>query len=283
LYSYSIVSPVKNEVNNIQQTIDSVIKQSIIPFEWIIVDDSSTDGTSMILKKASEKYPWIKIVKCGENNNIDYSSRVVFLFNYGFSRLSKKVDFISKLDGDVSFEPNFFEIILEDFHKDPKLGIASGHLTVNHIPEQIPNTPFTCTRGATKIYRSACLEDIGGIIPFQGWDTLDNVAARSKGWETKIIPVYFEHLKEEGSKVGNKYFSSFRTGFYNGSVPYLWSYFLAKIVSKLFSTPIIIGSFLQLAGYIKARSFNNIKPFPEFIVRQLQAEQKTTLKSILTK
>lgn len=281
--TYSIITPVKNEINNIQKTIDSVINQTITPVEWIIVDDSSTDGTETILKKTSEKFPWIKVVKCDENKLKDYSSRVVFLFNYGFNNLSKKADFISKLDGDVSFAPTFYQNILEAFNANPKLGIASGHLTINNVPEQIIKTPFVCTRGATKIYRTKCLEDIGGIIPFQGWDTLDNVAARSAGWQVAIIPEYFEHLKEEGSKVGNKYYSSFRTGFYNGSIPYLWSYFLAKIGSKIISKPIVIGSVLQLAGYIKGRYFNSVRPFPEFIVKQLHIEQKETLKSFLSK
>lgn len=281
--SYSIISPVKNEVHVIQKTIDSVLNQSVKPVEWIIVDDSSTDGTERILKELSGKFTWIKVVKCDENKIKDYSSRVVFLFEYGFRYLSKQVNFISKLDGDVSFGPDFFNNILEAFNKNSKLGIASGHLTINKIPEQIIKTPFVCTRGATKVYRIKCLSDIGGIIPFQGWDTLDNVAARSKGWEVAILPEYFEHLKEEGSKVGNIYFSSFRTGFYNGSIPYLWIYFIVKVATKLLSKPIIIGSVLQFAGYIKARYFSKLRPYPDSIVKQLHFEQRKTLKFLFSR
>lgn len=279
--NYSIITPVKNEINFIQKTIDSVLSQTITPFEWIIVDDSSTDGTEDIIKKASENFTWIKVIKCDENKLKDYSSRVVFLFNYGFNQLSKKVDYISKLDADVSFSPTFYQNILAAFNNNPKLGIASGHLTENNIPEKIIKTSFICTRGATKIYNIKCLEDIGGIINFQGWDTLDNVAARAKGWEVAIVTEYFEHLKKEGSKVGNIFFSNFRTGFYNGSVPYLWIYFLIKISSKIFNKPFFIGSFLQLIGFIKGRYFSKLKPFPAFIVNQLHFEQKESLKAIL--
>jgi biofilm PGA synthesis N-glycosyltransferase PgaC len=282
MVTYSIISPVKNEKSNIQKTIDSVLNQIIKPIEWIIIDDSSHDGTEIILKKTAEKYPWIKVIKCHENQLKDYSSRVVFLFNYGFNKLSQKVDFISKLDGDVSFDSEFYKNILNAFLDNPKLGIASGHLTKNNIPEPILKTPFICTRGATKTYRMKCLEDIGGIITFQGWDTLDNVAARSKGWEVAILPEYFEHLKLEGSKVGNSYFSSYRTGFYNGSIPYLWIYFLVKITSILLSKPIILGSILQLSGYIKGRYFNKNRPYPEYIVKQLHFEQSKTLNSIFS-
>jgi biofilm PGA synthesis N-glycosyltransferase PgaC len=280
---YSIITPIKNELNVIEKTIESVVNQILLPKEWIIVDDGCDDGSEIIIRNAAEKHNWIKVVKCDVNTLKDYSSRVVFLFNFGFNRLSKQVDFVSKLDGDVSFEPSFYQKILKSFEVNPKLGIASGHLTINKIPEEIIKTPFVCTRGATKIYRTICLENIGGIIPFQGWDTLDNVAARAKGWEVAILPEYFEHLKEEGSKVGNIYYSSFRTGFYNGSIPYLWLYFLVKITFRLVSKPLIIGSFLQIIGYIKGRYFNKFRPYPDFIVKQLHYEQKKTLQSYFKK
>lgn len=280
---YSIITPVKNERNYIEKTIDSVINQIILPVEWIIVDDESNDGTEMILNKVAEEYHWIKIIKPETNQIKDYSSRVVHLFNYGYKQLTEKVDYISKLDGDVSFNSNFYKNILTAFENNPKLGIASGHLTINNIPEEIIKTPFICTRGATKIYSVKCLQDIGGIISFQGWDTLDNVAARARGWDVEIFPEYFEHLKEEGSKVGNKLYSSFRTGSYNGSVPYLLSYFMLKVLSKVFTKPYFIGSILQMCGYLKGRFFSKHRPFPIYIVNQLHKEQKRTLKEIFFK
>lgn len=277
---YSIITPVKNERNYIEKTIDSVINQIILPVEWIIVDDESNDGTEMILNKVAEEYHWIKIIKPETNQIKDYSSRVVHLFNYGYKQLTEKVDYISKLDGDVSFNSDFYKNILIVFEKNPILGIASGHLTIDNIPEEIIKTPYTCTRGATKVYRIKCLEDIGGIISFQGWDTLDNVAARAKGWQVEIVPEYFEHLKEEGSKVGNKFYSNFRTGYYNGSVPYLLSYFILKALSKFFTKPYFVGSMFQIFGYVKGRFFSKKRPFANYIVNQLHKEQKDTLRKM---
>lgn len=274
---YSIITPVKNEISTIKRTITSVLNQTLLPKEWIIVDDSSSDGTEIILNEISKKYDWIKIFRPTNFQVDDYSSRVVYLFNYGFQQIKEKVDFVSKLDADVSFDKNFYKNILQSFEANPKLGIASGHLCINGIPEKIRFSNFVCTRGATKVYRVKCLEDIGGIIPFQGWDTLDNVAARAKGWEVKILPEYFEHLKEEGSRVGSKIFSHYRTGYYNGSIPYFWLYFFIKASSKFFSKPIFLGGLLQIIGYIKARLFSNFRPFPDFIVKQLQYEQKQIL------
>jgi len=280
MISYSIITPVKNEVLNIATTIESVVNQSMLPVEWVIIDDNSNDGSEIILTKAAEKYSWIKLIKPEEYKIDDYSSRVVHLFNYGLKKIGKPVDFISKLDGDVSFNSNFYSNILKQFQNNPKLGIASGYLTIKNIPEKNQNTNYICTRGATKVYRLNCLNDIGGIICFQGWDTLDNVAARALSWEVAILPEYFEHLKEEGSKVGNKYYSQYRTGVYNGAVPYLWGYFLLKAISKTFNTPFFIGALLQIAGYINGRFFSKLHPYPEFIVNRLHFEQRETLKSL---
>ncbi|RPI66248.1 MAG: glycosyltransferase family 2 protein, partial [Ignavibacteriales bacterium] len=43
---YVIISPVKNEEKYISYTLESVVNQTRLPEEWIIVDDGSTDNTS---------------------------------------------------------------------------------------------------------------------------------------------------------------------------------------------------------------------------------------------
>jgi hypothetical protein len=157
------------------------------------------------------------------------------------------------------------------------LAVASGHLHINGIPEQIDKNQLVCTRGATKVYRLAFLEEIGGLVSYQGWDTLDNVAARAKGWEAKIVNVPFEHLKTEGARVGNFVYRHVRNGFYNGTIPFYFPYFLIKIGVKLFKTPLIISSLLMLWGYCKARIIGVKSPYPMYMVSRLRYEQKSFL------
>lgn len=40
-----LISPVRDEEKYIEKTIQSVASQTILPVEWVIVDDGSTDGT----------------------------------------------------------------------------------------------------------------------------------------------------------------------------------------------------------------------------------------------
>jgi glycosyltransferase involved in cell wall biosynthesis len=52
---FSIITIVYNDVQNIEQTINSVINQTYKNFEYIIIDGGSTDGTVDIIKKYSKR------------------------------------------------------------------------------------------------------------------------------------------------------------------------------------------------------------------------------------
>src|SRR6266478_7121974 len=43
--SYVLITPARNEAKFIELTIQSVIRQTILPVKWVIVSDGSTDGT----------------------------------------------------------------------------------------------------------------------------------------------------------------------------------------------------------------------------------------------
>ena len=59
-YKISIVIPTFNRIGLLQRAIDSVLSQSLKPYEIIVVDDGSTDGTGDIIK---QKYKSIKIIQ----------------------------------------------------------------------------------------------------------------------------------------------------------------------------------------------------------------------------
>ena len=51
---YIIITPVKNEEKYIRYKLDSVIAQTVLPEEWIVVDDGSSDNTSVIVEEDIE-------------------------------------------------------------------------------------------------------------------------------------------------------------------------------------------------------------------------------------
>ena len=60
MMNISVVIPTYNRVELLKRSIDSVINQTIKPFEIIIVDDGSNDGTEAMVKK---KYDSLKLIK----------------------------------------------------------------------------------------------------------------------------------------------------------------------------------------------------------------------------
>ena len=50
LIPLAIVSPVRNEAQYVQKTLDAMVAQTVQPAEWLFVDDGSTDDTKSIIE-----------------------------------------------------------------------------------------------------------------------------------------------------------------------------------------------------------------------------------------
>ena len=78
----SIIMPVYNEDKYLHAAIDSILSQTFDNFEFIIIDDASTDNSLQIIKSYTDKRI---ILICNEYNVGNYPSR-----NRGFSRRSPR-------------------------------------------------------------------------------------------------------------------------------------------------------------------------------------------------
>ena len=278
--SYSIITASKNEVKLIRKTLESVIKQTVLPIQWIIIDDDSNDGTAKIIEDYQKKYEWISNYKLKDfQPNIKGGARVGYLMNYAISKINKKTDYICKLDSDTEFEANFFERLFDEFNKNSNLGIASGILIEKGKPEKKDEND---TRGACMIVRYEIFQKTGGFFESRGRgeDQTLSIAARYYGWQTKSFPIYIRHLKFEGSKYSNLH-NAFITGYYKGSIPYLFLFFLVTQTKHIFKKPFFVGSILQFIGYFYSRFVIKYKPFPKYIHSQIIFEQKQTLVNII--
>lgn len=57
-----IVTPVRDEAQFITTTIQSMLGQTLLPIEWIIVNDGSKDETESIIKEFMTKASFIRYV-----------------------------------------------------------------------------------------------------------------------------------------------------------------------------------------------------------------------------
>jgi biofilm PGA synthesis N-glycosyltransferase PgaC len=191
---YVVITPVRDEEEHLQSTIESMIRQTVLPAEWVIVDDGSKDGTGKIIDEYASRYSWIKAVHRTDRGFRKAGGGVVDAFNDGYRALaSSDWDFMTKFDGDLTFEPDYFAKCFDEFHRDEKLGVGGGVICyVDGGKKRFEEAPAFHVRGATKIYRKACWEGIGGFLPAPGWDTMDEVKANSLGWKTRwLSPVVY--------------------------------------------------------------------------------------------
>jgi poly-beta-1,6-N-acetyl-D-glucosamine synthase len=252
LVRYVVITPARNEAQHIENTLESMTRQTIKPAAWIIVDDGSSDDTTAIAGRYAERYSWISVVRRPDRGFRQPGAGVVQAFEAGFQALSTlDWQFIVKLDADLSFEPDYFEQCFHEFQKDPHLGICGGGI-YHSGPTGLtlePN-PLFHVRGATKIYRRQCWENLGGLVAVPGWDTIDEVKANLKGWNTRTVPdIVALHHRFTGSAQG-AWKDSVKNGLANYICGYHPLFVLLKCFRRLMRKPYVIGAIGLLWGYL---------------------------------
>ena len=254
---YVVITPARDEERYIDKTILSMMSQTIKPTEWIIVDDGSTDGTGKIIDGYANKEKWIKTIHRGDRGYRQAGGGVIDAFYDGFIKLeTDDWDFVVKLDGDLEFQEDYFERCFECFEKESKLGISGGgiyHIINGKI--ELEEDPVFHVRGAVKIYRKACWDDIGGLFKVPGWDTLDEIKANMFGWKTKGFPnIKVIHQRRTGEAAG-AWHDWVKNGLANYITGYHPLFMFFKCLKRGFRKPYVmvpIGLMYGfLSGYIK--------------------------------
>jgi biofilm PGA synthesis N-glycosyltransferase PgaC len=278
---YVVITPVRNEEAHLRFTIESMARQSVLPVEWVIVNDGSTDTTRDILEEAASRYPWMRAIHRPDRGFRQPGGGVVETFNAGYATLAcRDWDFIVKLDGDLTFELDYFEKCFAYFEREPRLGVGGG-VVYNVMPDGArqfeQGGPSFHVRGATKIYRRACWKGIGGFWPAPGWDTLDEVKANMLGWTTRSFSdLHLLHHRPTGAAEG-----CWRDLVKNGRANYISGYhplfMFAKCISRLRQKPYLMGSIALAYGFL----FGYLKRVPQVddpkLIRYLRREQLAKL------
>jgi poly-beta-1,6-N-acetyl-D-glucosamine synthase len=186
--------------------------------------------------------------------------------------------FVVKLDADLEFGPEYFAALLDEFRHNPKLGIAGGVIYEYRGTELVREKVSKAhVRGATKVYRVACYEEIHGVRPVFGWDVIDEIEARSHGWDVHSFDhLHLVHLRRTASR-GGRFAGWARNGYmayYIGMSPLRM---FARAASRLLAT----GDVIQSSGLAYGYFSNLLKradrlPDPD-IRRLVQKHQWVTL------
>lgn len=114
----SIITPAYNCRTTILETYKSVLSQTFSDWEWIIVDDCSTDGSFEYIKELIKNDKRIMLLKTDMNRG------TAFARNIGLRHANGR--YITFLDSDDSLDPNYLEYQLE-FMKEHGPLISAGY------------------------------------------------------------------------------------------------------------------------------------------------------------
>ena len=108
----SVIIPTYNRAHLLPRALDSILSQSCLPNEIIVVDDGSTDDTSVLMTSV---YPEIVFIQ--QSNTGVSCTR-----NVGIKRASG--DWIAFLDSDDEWFPEKLEVQMNALYKNPELKIC---------------------------------------------------------------------------------------------------------------------------------------------------------------
>jgi poly-beta-1,6-N-acetyl-D-glucosamine synthase len=283
---FIVITPARNEEKYLGKTIESMLSQTILPCEWMIVDDGSTDETYHIALKASQVHPWIKVIRRPNRGYRDLGSGLIEVFYEGLGHITTQdYQFIFNIDADIFLGPDYFKTILLKFAENPKLGIAGGiaYDCYNDKLLRLRGVPEFVT-GALFCWRRECFVEIHGVARGLAWECIDTVKAMMKDWQAQVFEdkeLRALHLRPEGSSIKNKYLGWARRGkalWFAGAHP-VWT--IASAAFHLLSRPYILGSFCIIIGYFQ----DLLDGAPQYddpgFRRYLQAWQKQKLASIM--
>ena len=181
----SVIVPVFNRENTIAKCINSILNQTYLPKEIIVVDDGSVDNTIEEIKKL--KCPFLKIIKNKVNKGAQHAR------NIGIK--AAKHEWVAFLDSDDTWEVNKLKDqiqVLRQYNYNPLIVINSKcrriyeghkkddvwelpifHGSSNEVYEKLLVKPGPMFQGM--LTSKVALGKIGfldeSIISFQEWDT----------------------------------------------------------------------------------------------------------------
>jgi dolichol-phosphate mannosyltransferase len=119
-----VIIPTYNEIENIEAIVRAVFALGT-PFDVLVVDDNSPDGTAQKVRELQREFP--------ENLHLEVragKSGLGTAYVHGFKwAIAKRYDYIFEMDADFSHNPADLEKLYEACHKGADMAIGSRYVT----------------------------------------------------------------------------------------------------------------------------------------------------------
>jgi poly-beta-1,6-N-acetyl-D-glucosamine synthase len=285
--AYVLVTAAYNEEKYIEQTLRSIVAQTLHPAKWIVVSDGSTDKTDEIVKSYAAEHDFIQLCRISEDHPRNFAAQV-YAINRGLSQLEgTEYSFVGNLDADITLEPDYFSRLLEKFRLNPNLGLGGGSI-YERSPDGgfFPRTVSTVTSvaHACQLFRRECFDAIGGAyraLRYGGPDTYAETSVRMKHWQVSS----FSDLKVFHHRPTNSAEGVLRGWFRQGKMDYslgaLPAFEFFKLLRRVRVPPYVLGSLARCAGFLHSYAHREERLVPQDFIAFLRQEQKERVLHLL--
>jgi len=189
-----------NHARFLPRSIESVVSQSRLPDEYILLDDGSTDDSAAIMASYASRYPFIRVLRHQQNAGLLACMRELLS--------ETQSDYLFCLAADDFILPDFFEAAMCEAEQHPQAGIVFGQVMacdpdgsrfracLTESFRGLPTSGYFAPQdfllkyldvedanhslSVATIYRKECLDELGGYRPELGAWT-DTFALRAIG------------------------------------------------------------------------------------------------------
>jgi dolichol-phosphate mannosyltransferase len=216
-----VIIPTYNEIENIDKMVRAVFSLSR-PFDLLIVDDSSPDGTANHVKALQKEFPG-KLFLEERSGKLGLGTAYIHGFKWA---LARDYDYIFEMDCDFSHNPNDLIRLLEACEKGADLAIGSryskggkirnwpfGRIMMSYFASvyvrMVLWLPVKDTTAGFKCYRRKVLESIElDKVKFMGYAFQIEMKYRAykKGFKIVEVPIMFTDRILGESKMSTRIF-----------------------------------------------------------------------------
>lgn len=216
-----VIIPTYNEKENVESMIRTVMALPI-PFDILIVDDNSPDGTAQIVKTLMQEFPdRVFLLSRQEKNGLGRAYIAGFQW-----ALQKNYDYIFEMDCDFSHNPSDLIRLREVCYNGADVAIGSryckggkvqnwplGRILMSYLASLYVRIvlwiPIHDTTAGFKCYKKYVLQSIDlNAIQFTGYAFQIEMkyAAYKSGFKITEIPILFKDREKGQSKMSIKIF-----------------------------------------------------------------------------
>jgi glycosyltransferase involved in cell wall biosynthesis len=244
--SYWVAVIARNAAATLETTLNSILSQTLRPEQVIVVDDGSTDGTSVtLLEYVHAHRGLLKVITLPDKG---YDIRRVPANINRASKLAEKeseTDFFMISGDDCSYPRDYVESLIRRMLDEPQIVVASGRPSSTGMAYQ-EHTPS----GSGRMIRCRNWREIGGEYPIRaGWETWLLYKAEEKGFKVKLFDdLLFNHARPRGAKHQFVYWGAAMQ-----TLGYHPLYAIGRIAKNAMARSIAIrGSLNVFRGYLQA-------------------------------